>query len=95
MRRLPASLAAPFAVLDGPLAAAVAARLPVLALVLGGVALAGASGCQTHMGGQTLPSAYYLRDDVQYFPAGPEFQLTNQVRQIEEYRARQGGLDVQ
>ncbi len=26
-------------------------------------------------GGQTKPSAHYLREDVAYFPAGPEFQL--------------------
>lgn len=26
--------------------------------------------------GQTLPSAHYLQDDVQYFPAGPETPLT-------------------
>lgn len=30
--------------------------------------------------GQTLPSAYYLRDDVQYFPAGPEFERANRVQ---------------
>lgn len=37
------------------------------------------TGCQTTIGGQTLPSPDYLTDDVQYFPAGPEFRLTNQV----------------
>ena len=26
-------------------------------------------------GGQTLPSPYYLQDDVQYFPHEPEFKL--------------------
>lgn len=46
------------------------------------------TGCQSTVGGQTLPSAYYLRDDVQYFPAGPEFKLSNQVRAIEEYNLR-------
>ena len=51
------------------------------------------SGCiQSTVGGQTLPSGYYLRDDVQYFPAGPEFKLTNQVRALEEYRNQQAGL---
>lgn len=50
-----------------------------------------ATGCylQTTVGGQTLPSAYYLRDDVQYFPAGPEFRLSNQVRALEEYKLNQ------
>lgn len=49
------------------------------------------TGCQTSVGGQTLPSAYYLRDDVQYFPAGPEFLLSNKVQAIEQYNLdRQG-----
>lgn len=52
-----------------------------------------ATGCQTTVGGQTLPSAYYLRDDVQYFPAGPEFVLTNQVRALEEYKLQQETLN--
>jgi hypothetical protein len=43
-------------------------------------------GCQTTVGGQTLPSPWYLKDDVQYFPAGPEFKLSNQVRALEEYK---------
>jgi len=37
------------------------------------------TGCQTTISGQTLPSADYLTDDVQFYPAGPEFKLTNQV----------------
>ena len=45
-----------------------------------------AIGCQTTVGGQALPSAYYLKDDVQYFPAGPEFKLTNQVQALEQYK---------
>jgi hypothetical protein len=45
-----------------------------------------AIGCQTTVGGQALPSGYYLKDDVQYFPAGPEFKLTNQVQALEEYK---------
>ncbi len=32
-------------------------------------------GCQSTIGGQTLPSPYYLEDDVQYFPAGPQQPL--------------------
>ena len=52
-----------------------------------------AAGCQAQIGGQTLPSAYYLRDDVQYFPAGPEFKLSRQVQAAEEYKATRGQLD--
>ncbi len=63
-------------------------RLALCATAL--VSLA-STGCmlQTTVGGQTLPSAYYLRDDVQYFPAGPEFRLSNQVRALEEYKLQQ------
>lgn len=50
------------------------------------------TGCQTTVGGQTLPSAYYLRDDVQYFPAGPEFILSNTVQAIEQYKLDQTGF---
>lgn len=56
-------------------------------IVLGSFGLCGATtGCQSTVGGQTLPSAYYLRDDVQYFPAGPEFILTNTVQAQEKYK---------
>lgn len=51
------------------------------------------TGCQSTIGGQTLPSAYYLRDDVQYYQAGPEFKLSRQVEALEEYKLRQAGLD--
>jgi hypothetical protein len=62
-------------------------------LVLGCAAVSSTSvGCQTTIGGQTLPSAYYLRDDLQYFPPGPEFKLTRQVQALDEYRLRQQGV---
>jgi hypothetical protein len=49
--------------------------------MLAGLGLCGLSltGCQVDVGGQTLPSAYYLQDDVQYFPAGPEFKLSREA----------------
>lgn len=54
------------------------------------------TGCQTTIGGQTLPSPDYLSDDVQYFPAGPEFKLTNQVaaskKQAEDQKRMQQGF---
>ena len=37
------------------------------------------TGCQVSLNGQTLPSPYYLQDDVQYFPAGPEFKLPREA----------------
>lgn len=74
-------------------AARQAPALWTLALV-GMLAMGGLCGCQSSVGGQTLPSAYYLRDDVQFFPAGPEFQLSNKVRAIEEYKASQEALEA-
>lgn len=53
----------------------------------------GSIGClQTNIGGQTLPSAYYLDDDVQYFPKGPETRLSNQIRALERYRVEREAL---
>lgn len=46
------------------------------ALALGGMSL---TGCQIYSGGQTLPSPYYLDDDVQYHPEGPEFKLSREA----------------
>lgn len=70
-------------------------NLPRAALL--GCALLGmaATGCQSSVGGQTLPSAFYLKDDVQYFPPGPDFILSNQVEAIEQYNLRRDGLQVE
>src|SRR6188472_3193168 len=38
------------------------------------------TGCQVEMAGQTLPSPYYLTDDVQYYaPAPSEFKLSREA----------------
>ena len=37
------------------------------------------SGCQVEYAGQTLPSPYYLTDDIQYYAPGPEFKLSNEA----------------
>ena len=61
--------------------------LPLFAVLL---ISASSIGClQTTIAGQTLPSAYYLDDDVQYFAAGPEQKLSNQIRALERYKADQ------
>ncbi|MFO1023359.1 MAG: hypothetical protein U0903_22105 [Planctomycetales bacterium] len=44
-------------------------------------------GCQTQIAGQTLPSAHYLRDDIEYFTKGPEFKLYRQAEALEQYNA--------
>ena len=58
----------------------------VILLTCGAIPAVALTGCQASVGGQTLPSPYYLRDDVQYFPHGPEFKLTEQVRALDEYK---------
>lgn len=60
------------------------------------VAVAGASltGCQSVINGQTLPSPYYLQDDVQYFPAGPEFKLPREAAAIRAAEAEADLLDA-
>ena len=54
-----------------------------------GLILIGTTGCQATIGGQTLPSAYFLQDDVQYFPAGPQDKLFQERRALEQYNAGQ------
>jgi hypothetical protein len=55
------------------------------AVVLMTAGLGSLTGCQMDIGGQTLPSPHYLKDDVQYFPPGPEFMLSNEAAALEEY----------
>lgn len=42
------------------------------------------SGCQVEMAGQTLPSPYYLSDDIQYYTPGPEFKLAREAAAMAE-----------
>jgi hypothetical protein len=42
------------------------------------------AGCQVEMAGQTLPSPWYLTDDVQYYAPGPEFKLAREAAAIQE-----------
>lgn len=60
-------------------------------LILGtlGVAVLGTTGCQVHVGGQTLPSPYYLKDDVQYFAPGPEMKLSREAAAMKAYKSDQ------
>ena len=55
------------------------------AVLLGaGLVVLSATGCQSHIGGQTLPSPYYTTDDVQYFQPGPEFILEREASAMRE-----------
>jgi len=57
-----------------------------LGLLLAG-GLAPSVGCQVSVAGQTLPSPYYLEDDVQYFPVGPENKIANETAALKKARA--------
>jgi hypothetical protein len=62
-------------------------RLLLIAAAICGLGL---TGCQVDVGGQTLPSAYYLQDDIQYFPAGPEFKLSKEAAAQKAYKKEVG-----
>jgi hypothetical protein len=67
-------------------------KLPLARGLLCSVGLAmvaGSTGCQVDIGGQTLPSAYYMKDDIQYFPPGPEFKLTREAAAQKLYAEEQ------
>ena len=55
------------------------------AVVLASIA---STGCQVDVGGQTLPSPYYIYDDVQYFAPGPEFKLSNEAAAMKAAKAQ-------
>jgi hypothetical protein len=60
--------------------------------LLAGVGLIAAlalTGCQSDFGGQTLPSPYYMSDDVQYFPPGPEFKLSQEAAAQKAFKEEQ------
>jgi hypothetical protein len=49
-------------------------------------ACAGFTGCTGDYSGQLLPSPYYLGQQIQYFPPGPEFKLTREAAAQKAYR---------
>ncbi len=61
----------------------------MLVLGLGLLAGIGLTGCQVQTGGQTLPSPWYMYDDVQYFPPGPEFKLAKEAAAMKAYNQDQ------
>ncbi|MEN6405806.1 MAG: hypothetical protein ABFC77_04965 [Thermoguttaceae bacterium] len=63
--------------------------LQTLLLGLGLLASVGLTGCQIETGGQTLPSPYYMKDDVQYYPPGPEFKLAREAAAMKAYNQDQ------
>ncbi|HUY92514.1 MAG TPA: hypothetical protein VMV10_27495 [Pirellulales bacterium] len=59
------------------------------ASLLGGLGLLAAAGCQSDIGGQTLPSPYWQSDDVQYFPPGSEMKLSREAAAMKAYKNEQ------
>jgi hypothetical protein len=51
-----------------------------------------ASGCQVDVAGQTLPSPWYLKDDIQYFPPGPEFKLSQEAAAQAAFKREQAAV---
>ncbi len=45
------------------------------------------SGCQLTENGQTLPSPYYMNNQIQYHPSGNEFQYQKEVDLIKKENA--------
>jgi hypothetical protein len=61
----------------------------VAASLMAAFCMCAATGCQSSINGQTLPSPYYLQDDVQYFPSGPEFKLPREAAALRAARAQE------
>jgi hypothetical protein len=57
------------------------------ALLLGlGAALAiGVTGCQSEIGGQVLPSPFYMTNQVQYYQPGPQMKLSQEAAAQKAY----------
>ena len=56
--------------------------------VLAVVGLSALTGCQSQIGGQTLPSPHYHTDDVQYFAPTGEMKLQREAAVMQEYKAQ-------
>ena len=55
----------------------------------------GTTGCQVSTGGQTLPSPYYLSDDVQYYAPGPEMKLSREAAAMQMTKQEMAAGQVQ
>jgi hypothetical protein len=66
-----------------------------IALALGPIACAvGFSGCTGEYAGQNLPSGYYLTQQIQYYPPGPQFKLSREAAAQKAYRDSQVGEQI-
>ena len=62
-------------------------RAAIGVLALTALTIVPFAGCQVTRNGQTLPSPYYLDDDIQYHPAGSEFQYQQEVDHMNKINA--------
>ncbi len=44
------------------------------------------TGCQSTYNGQTLPSPYYMDDDIQYYAPGPKMKLARTAAALKAAR---------
>ncbi len=56
---------------------------------LGLLVVMGFTGCQSEVGGQLLPSPWYMTDDIQYYAPGPEFKLAKEAAAQRAAKAEQ------
>jgi hypothetical protein len=59
-------------------------RASVVAVAGLGLSVSMLTGCQTWIGGMTLPSPHYLEHPPQYFPEEPNFPLERELNYQEE-----------
>lgn len=45
------------------------------------------SGCQVSIAGKTLPSAFYHKDDIEYYRKGPDFKLQREAAALKAAQA--------
>ena len=64
-------------------------RLSLVLCGLGLLSVMSATGCQVKMSGLTLPSPYWMYDDVQFHAPGPEFPLQREAAQMKAYSSEQ------
>ncbi len=67
-------------------------RSPSTIALFSGLCLLASScltGCQTAPGSNPLPSANYLDGQVQYFPTGSKFKLTQEAAAMKAYHEQQ------
>jgi hypothetical protein len=70
-------------------------RLASLAGAAMMVAALASTGCQSSYNGQTLPSPYYMDDDIQYYAPGPSMKLARTAAALKAAREEEAEIDQQ